>query len=523
MARRAPPDSAGYPPLAPRHGYRRRMKGDGWLFLYRGVMAGAGAIILIALMMAGIVLLRDRTQPLPHLSQVKRAGKLRVLTLAGATTYYPAAKGHAGMEYSLVTRFADRLGVEAEFIVARSLPDLLSRILAGEADLAAASLSITDARRQYLRFSNPYQTVTEQLVYHGRQRRPRSIDDLSSGLLEITIGSSYVRTLENLRLRHPDLNWNANPTTDTETLLHWLNIGLIDYTVLDSHLFDTLRRFYPRLHAAFNLGEARSLGWAFSKRHDGTLLQAANAFFQTIRQDGTLAQLLERYYGHVGALNYAAVCAFRKAYKMRLPRYREAFEEAARRHGWDWRLLAAIAYQESHWKVNARSPTGVRGLMMLTRRTARRVRVDDRNNPRQSILGGTRYLVRVKDKIPRRISEPDRTWLALAAYNIGFGHLEDARILTQSAGKNPDRWMDVKKYLPMLTEESWYRRVEHGYARGHEPVRYVERIRNYYDLLRWLSDKEGFGHESPAPAPRLEEVDPKTAQAVSPTLIPAPF
>ena len=167
----------------------------------------------------------------------------------------------------------------------------------------------------------------------------------------------------------------------------------------------------------------------------------------------------------------------------RLPALRDHFKEAGLFYSADWRLLAAIGYQESHWRADAVSPTGVRGIMMLTRATARQVGVTDRLDPRQSIDGGTRYIRQIKAKIPRRIEEPDRTWLALAAYNVGFGHLEDARILTQRAGRDPDRWSDVKQYLPLLADPAWHKLTRHGFARGHEPVRYVENVRRYHDTL----------------------------------------
>ncbi|MEJ2116312.1 MAG: transglycosylase SLT domain-containing protein, partial [Gammaproteobacteria bacterium] len=135
------------------------------------------------------------------------------------------------------------------------------------------------------------------------------------------------------------------------------------------------------------------------------------------------------------------------------------------------------------------SPTGVKGLMMLTRKTAYDLKINNRRDPFTSVKGGTKYFLAMLEKIPARISEPDRTWMALAAYNVGFGHLEDARILTQSAGEDPDLCMNVKRYLPLLSNKKWYKKTRHGYARGKEPVVYVQNIRNYFDLLVWLENK----------------------------------
>src|SRR3989338_7795186 len=169
-----------------------------------------------------------------------------------------------------------------------------------------------------------------------------------------------------------------------------------------------------------------------------------------------------------------------------LPRYRHLFEEAARLTGEDWQLLAALAYQESQWDPLATSSTNVRGMMMLTEDTADRMKVKNRLDARESVIAGAKYLVLLKEQMPDRIPEPDRTWLALAAYNQGYGHLEDARILTKRAGLNPDSWADVKKWMPLLTQPDYYGTLKHGYARGGEAVILVESIRGYYDMLKRL-------------------------------------
>ena len=155
----------------------------------------------------------------------------------------------------------------------------------------------------------------------------------------------------------------------------------------------------------------------------------------------------------------------------------------------DWRLLAAIGYQESHWNPRARSPTGVRGIMMLTLNTAKHIGVKNRLDAEQSIMGGAKYFKIVLKRIPARIPEPDRTWFALASYNIGWGHVEDARILTERQGADPDRWVDVKERLPLLRQRKYYKQTRYGYARGNEPVQYVDNIRRYYETLQWISDE----------------------------------
>ncbi|MFW2439811.1 MAG: transglycosylase SLT domain-containing protein, partial [Arenicellales bacterium] len=222
---------------------------------------------------------------------------------------------------------------------------------------------------------------------------------------------------------------------------------------------------------------------------DRSLIEAADNFLKEMKASGKLDRLLDRYYGPSSKFNYINTKKLLERIDQLLPEYRDLFRKAGKETGIDWRLLAAQAYQESNWDADAVSPTGVRGIMMLTNATAKRLNIKDRRNPEESIEGGSRYLKILMDGLPERIQQPDRLWFALAAYNIGVGHLEDARILTQKAGDDPDSWLDVRKHLPLLAKPEWHKKTRHGYARGYEPVAYVNRVRGFYAILRW-SDKQ---------------------------------
>ncbi|RMH06330.1 MAG: soluble lytic transglycosylase fused to an ABC-type amino acid-binding protein [Nitrospirae bacterium] len=167
----------------------------------------------------------------------------------------------------------------------------------------------------------------------------------------------------------------------------------------------------------------------------------------------------------------------------RLPAYRSHFQQAAQRYGLPWTLLAAQAYQESRWHPLATSPTGVRGLMMLTKTTAADLGITNRLDPRQSIFGGAQYFASLLAQLSKHIPEPDRIWIALAAYNVGLGHIKDAQLLARRLGKNPHSWEDLKTVLPLLARKQYYQTLPYGYARGWEPVQYVKRIRAYRRLL----------------------------------------
>lgn len=446
--------------------------------------------IRIALVLFLGLLLSSCSIPQPLLEQIKEAGELVVITRNSPTTYFHEGEEIRGLEYELVQQFAEELGVEVKYVIPESFDQIIPAIKKGEAHFAAAGLGITKPRQLSVRFTPSYQTVISQLVYKGGNRRPRQIDETNGGALEVVAGSSHEEQLRKLKKTYPDLQWTAQRSVESAELLTLVKEGLIDYTIADSNEVALSRRFHPELKVAFDLGEERKLAWAFPHAEDSSLYRAAVDYFRRIEKDGSLEQMVERYYGYVEKLGFVDKRTFVRHMAQRLPPLVPLFKQAAQENGVDWKLLAAIGYQESHWNPEAVSPTGVRGVMMLTSATAKQMGVDDRTDTEQSIMGGARYLVRMEQKIPDRIQEPDRTWLALAGYNVGFGHLEDARILTQRGGGDPDKWADVKRHLPLLSKKKYYKTVKHGFARGGEPVHYVDNIRNYYDLLVWHNNRE---------------------------------
>ena len=328
------------------------------------------------------------------------------------------------------------------------------------------------------------------MVYRVGTPAPKSLDDIQ-GELEVVANSSHAEQLAFLREKYPKLSYRENSKISSEQLLLKVWEREINYTISDSNEIAINQRFYPELRVAFDINTPEPLAWAFPPGKDRSLIKKANAYFEQLDSGGGLAKLLERYYGHVNKFDYVSVRRFMKHVKKRLPLYRKMFIDAAKESEIDWRLVAAVGYQESHWNPKAVSPTGVRGIMMLTQKTMAQLGISARrSNAKASIEGGARYLSNVKSRIPKRIPEPDRTWMTLAAYNVGFGHLEDARLLTQSLGDNPDEWIDVKQHLPLLSQEKWHQKTRHGYARGHEPVRYVKNVRSYYDILVWLTNRQ---------------------------------
>lgn len=423
-------------------------------------------------------------------------GELRVVTQNSPATFYYGADEPRGIEYELARGFAERLGVELRIETADRTWEIFPEIHAGRAHIGAAGLSAGQAREALVTFGPAYQRVEQQLIYRRGHERPESLKELTGEAVHVLAGSPHARPLRRAR---PELRWTEDPDATAETLIRRVAQGEIDYAVVDSNALRMLRHYYPEVLDAFSVGRPSNVAWALPK-HADALRERVAAYFAEIEATGELQAIIDRHYYAAHEFDYVGARAFVRHLKTRLPQYRAMFEQAERETGIDWRLLAAMSYQESHWDPEAVSPTGVRGLMMLTQNTAAMMGVD-RNDPLDSILGGARYYARIQDKIPERIVEDDRRWFAVAAYNIGFGHVEDARIITEIQGGNIDEWEHVRRRLPLLSDEKWHSRVRRGYARGAVPVQYVENVRRYYALLQWITDPEILSDETLPPSP----------------------
>ncbi|MEQ0581451.1 membrane-bound lytic murein transglycosylase MltF [Pantoea dispersa] len=423
------------------------------------------------------------------LSQIKSRGVLRISTVTSPLTYYTINNAPAGMDYELAKRFADYLGVKLEVTVRPNLGDLFDDLDDGKADLLAAGLIYNSERLSRYQSGPSYYSVSQQLVYRIDKPRPKNLGDLK-GRLIVQSGSAYLSTLRSAKAdSYPDLDWAISTDMGQKALLEAVADGKLDYTVGDSVTIGLLQRIHPQLAVAFDITDEEPVTWYLPRNDDDSLNAAMLDFYSQMGEEGTMARLEEKYLGHVGTFDYVDTRTFLRAIDNTLPDIKPLFEKYA--SSIDWRLLAAISYQESHWNPQATSPTGVRGMMMLTRNTADSLDVNDRLDPEQSIRGGSEYLRRMMEKVPDTIPEDERIWFALAAYNMGYAHMLDARRLTLKQGGNPDSWADVKLRLPMLSQKRYYAQTTYGYARGHEAYNYVENIRKYQiSLVGYLQEQE---------------------------------
>ncbi|MBE0489783.1 MAG: membrane-bound lytic murein transglycosylase MltF [Halomonas sp.] len=419
-----------------------------------------------------------------HLKEILAREFLQMHTRNAPTTYYEGREGPTGFEYELARRFAAHLGVSLALRSDHHIASVLDAVRR-EGDLGAAALPLASDLEGVI-FSRPILELQPVVVYR-RGLAPVTGPDRLAGLsLGTLAGAGTERVLRELKADYPALTWQESKELEVAELLRLIEDERLDAAVIFEHQFRLNRMFFPGVERGFPLGEPLSMAWAFPAKGGLALTEAANGFLQALRDKGELDALITRYFGHDDYLEYVGARTFIQHVHHRLPTYTELFREAARQSGFDWKLLAAVGYQESHWDPEATSPTGVRGLMMLTLPTAGDLGVSDRLDPAQSIDGGARYLRELKDRLPESINGEDRLFMAMAAYNVGLGHLYDARRITESRGGDPDRWADVRLSLPLLQEREWHSQTRHGYARGGEPVIYVRNIRRYHEILSYV-------------------------------------
>jgi membrane-bound lytic murein transglycosylase F len=408
------------------------------------------------------------------------SGELRFATVESPATYYINNHGPAGFEFELAKRFTSKIGVKLKPVIAQNSEEVVSLVANNKASIGGAALQIS-LNTEDLMFGPSYYSVPLQLVYRRGNVNPKHFADMN---VEIPFITSYqMRILKN---EYPNISWKFYHRKKVNNLLWMVHDNKINSTIADYHFVNIYKHLYPDIRVAFDVTQAHPVAWLY-KRDDEKLNTEIISFFNEMNSSGELNTIVEYYFGHLVAFDYVDTISFLTRFDKRLLQYRKLFIETANKYNLDWTLLAAISYQESHWDPYARSPTGVRGLMMLTQETAKYLNVGNRLDPAQSIDGGARYFRLMLEKIPDRIKEPDRTWLALAAYNIGYQYLESARVFTEASGGDPDCWKDIKKSLLLLADKSNSTKPDSIRIRWNEPVRYVRNIRKYNDIIKWLT------------------------------------
>lgn len=451
-------------------------------------------------------------KPENRIAAIKERGELRISTVQSPLTYTVVNNKDYGLDYELAQQFADYLGVKLKVTVRQNISQLFDDLDNGSADMLAAGLVYNSERVKSYQAGPTYYSVSQQLVYRVGNTRPRNLSSVSADQLTIAPGQVVISDLQNLQAnKYPDLGWTVDEKRSSADLMQAVIDGKLDYTIADSVAIGLFQRVHPELAVALDVTDEQPVTWFSLQDDDNTLSAAMLDFFDNINEDGTLARLEEKYLGHGDDFDYVDTRTFLRSVDSVLPDLQPLFEKYASEI--DWKLLAAISYQESHWDPLATSPTGVRGLMMLTKNTAQSLGLTDRTDAEQSISGGMRYLQDMMSKVPDSVPQEERIWFALAAYNMGYAHMLDARALTAKQKGNPDSWADVKQRLPLLSQKQWYSKLTYGYARGHEAYAYVENIRKYQiSLVGYLQEKEKKAEEEMAIAQAYPTVSPNELQ-----------
>lgn len=426
------------------------------------------------------------------LEQIKKTKQLNVALLNSPSTYYIGPHEPQGFEYDLLKAYSLTLGVELNITAANTTKEAIELSKNPNIHITSASLAKTKMREKNFNFGPSYFEVQEQVVcYRGMLWDgvfPKDVEDLAG--LKIIVGedTSYSETVKQLQEDGFDLNVSFTSEFSTEELLSKVALNEIDCTIADSNIYALNQRYFPNIALAFAISNREQLAWVLtpdSKELEADMYSWLNGF----NQSGEMTRLKDHYYSFAQFFDYYNTKMFYKRIKSRLPKYEKYFKEFGQKYNIPCSVLAAQSYQESHWNPKAKSFTGVRGLMMLTRSTAKHLGIKNRLDPKQSIRGGARHLNQMIKNVSQEVEGEDRLKFALAAYNVGMGHVQDAQILANKMGLNQYVWSDLKQALPLLSQKKYYKKLKHGYARGSEPVKYVESIYDYRDILENLSEQ----------------------------------
>jgi membrane-bound lytic murein transglycosylase F len=446
----------------------------------------AAAAAAVFLLLSGLCLGGcDTPVSYSHLEKILRNGEITVITRNNGHCYYLYRGEPMGFEYELAKRFADELGVRLKVRVAQKWEGMIPDLMNGTGSFVAASMTNTGSRRNHVAFSDGYLPVRQHIIVHRRNYAVREAADLAGRKVHVRRGTSYEERLHELKRQGIDLTIVTHPDMPTEELIRLVAEEKIEITVADSNIAKRNRRYYPQAVVAGAISEEEHLGWAVHPEA-GRLLARINEFFQTIKANGDFEEIYDRYYGDVDDFDFVNVRTFHRRLKSRLPRYLGIIQDAAEQNGFDWRLIAAQMYQESHFNPEAESHVGAHGLMQLTETVATVQGVRNILDPEQNIRAGVRHLKKLYDHFDKAIGD-DRIYIALAAYNIGLGHVWDARNLARAQHLDPNRWSSLEKTLPLLSYSKYFKHAKYGYARGLQPVEYVKQIQIYYDILKYRS------------------------------------
>jgi membrane-bound lytic murein transglycosylase F len=453
-------------------------------------------LALAAHLAACLLFLRLDAWQRSALRQARRSGEITLITRNTPECYTLYRDAPTGFEYDLARRFADSLGLRLRVVTAETWPQMLSLLERTPAAFIAAHLAATPLRREQADFSAPYRRGRHVLIT-AQRRLPLDLAREAAGLtIHLPEGSSALERLEELRSGGLPLTLLPLPEVAEEELIRLAAEGEISATAAMEDAALISRHYYPRAAIAGAIGtEAEAVGWAV-RRGERALLQAIDRFLAGALRDGGVAQLEQRYFAAMRELNAEDIHAYHRRVAARLPEIQSLVSRIAAAHGFDWRLISALIYQESHFIPDARGPGGSQGLMQLMPAVAAEAGVTDPLDPAQNVRAGVRHLRRLFDAFDG-VPQSDRLLMALAAYNLGRSHILDAMQLARERGLDANRWSSLVEVLPLLERQRVYARTRSGFCRGGAAVAYINRVLIYYDILRQRERREDLAALSP--------------------------
>ena len=440
-------------------------------------------IITYALFYFVLININGCSKESSKLKQIKSNGILRIALVADPPHYFPSKVKERGYDFELVSHYATSIDVELEIIKTNTSNEIIFLLNQGKVDIGILGSSPEFDQKNIENVVTYNNSKWYVIGNRANRQLPKSIDSIEPNTMIVANGSNASFMLHSIGEDYPSLLWDELKNTNVRSILERINENHSKISIISEDIYAYYQYLFPETKKIFVLPIKYPSRWLVKNNNNLSFLYSINSFFNKYKQNGKLEKIGKTYYEHLSAFDYVDIRYYLKRINKKLPKYKKYFVEAAKNSALDARIIAAVSYQESHWNRKARSPTGVRGMMMLTLDTAKRVGVKNRLNAKQSIFGGAKYLKILYESFSNTIEEPDRLWFTLAAYNIGLGHVEDARTITKSQGDNPNSWIDVEKHIPKLSQKKWYKKTKYGFARGHEPIEFVRRVRRYYDIL----------------------------------------
>ena len=435
------------------------------------------------------------------LDQIRERGTLTALIGNSSVSYFLYKGQPMGYEYELLERMTAFLGLKLEVKVVTNFEEAFRMLNRGEGDIMVHMLTVTRERKKRVAFAEPLFHTRQVLVQRKPegwlkmtrdeidQRLVRAQIDLAGKEVYVRKSSSYVERLRHLSDEIGGDIIIVEEDDETEAFIRRLSKGEFEFTVADESIAKVNAAYYPNIDINTPISFPQQIAWAVRK-NSPKLLEAINQWIAKAKRKPLHNVLFKKYFENPRRSVARMRSGFSSLQGQKLSVYDPMIREAAQTLDWDWLLLASLVYQESRFDFRAKSWAGAVGLMQLMPATAKRFGADNLYDPQQSIAAGAKYLHHLDSLWAKSIDDPqERVKFVLASYNVGLGHVADARNLARKYGRNPLKWDNsVEFYLLMKSKPRYFNDplVKSGYCRGEEPVKYVEEILNRYDQYRQL-------------------------------------